>query len=389
VISELRLFNLHLRQLYQDLIAPSNALGQVRRRDTVHLWRNNREISMNIVWIACQHGPVPRFFGVLPRQIGGFAMRIALVFLLSILIARPCDAWWEGGHHLIAVMAYELLSEGEQHELQTILAAHPRIAEDFMPPMNVSGPEETNLWRIGRAAYWPDVARSQPKFTRPNWHYQLGATLTVGENVNVPKTPGAVPESATLDTENLHIAQAVELCRTVLRDKTRPLSDRALAICWLAHLVGDAHQPCHAGSLYFAGLFPEGDRGANFIPTKQSDNLHFLWDGLLGAQFDAGDVRRRARTIASESQLWGDATRAAQKEGGLNPLTWLAESGEFGRSHVYAPEILTAVESAARESRRLEMIDLSESYLKAAGEAARIRAAFAAHRLAAVLREGL
>jgi hypothetical protein len=273
--------------------------------------------------------------------------------------------------------------------LQTILAAHPRITEDFAVPIQVIGLEETNPWRIGRAAYWPDVARSQPRFTRPSWHYQLGATLAVGDNVNVPKTPGPVPESATLDTENLHIAQAVELCRKILRDKTQPVSDRALAICWLAHLVGDAHQPCHAGSLYFAGIFPEGDRGANWIPTKQGDNLHFLWDGLLGQQFDAGDVRRRARTIASESQLWSDAAGAAQKERGLDPLTWLAESSEYGRSHVYTPEILTAVEAAARASQRLPMLDLSEGYLKAAGEVARIRAAFAGHRLAAILREGL
>ena len=316
-------------------------------------------------------------------------IRIAMALLVSILIARPCSAWWEGGHHLIAVMAYELLSEGEQHELQTILAAHPRITEDFVPPIQVIGPEETNLWRIGRAAYWPDVARSQPKFTRPNWHFQLGATLAVGAPVNVPKISGAVPESATLDTENLHIAQAVELCRKVLRDKTRPNSDRALAICWLAHLVGDAHQPCHSGSLYFAGIFPDGDRGANFIPTKQSENLHFLWDGLLGQQFDAGDVRHRSRTIVSESQLWSDAAKAAQKDGGLDPLTWLAESSEYGRSHVYTREVLSAVEAATRASQKLEMIELSEGYLQGAGEVARIRAAFAAHRLAAILRQGL
>jgi hypothetical protein len=315
-------------------------------------------------------------------------MRIAFVVLVTVLLARTCDAWWEGGHHLIAVMAYELLSESEQNELQTILQSHPRFAEDFVTPMNVMGREEEQLWRIGRATYWPDVARSQPKFTRPNWHYQLGATLKVGDQINVPAAPGPFPQTATLDTENLHIAQAVELCRKVLRDKTAVSSDRALAICWLGHLVGDAHQPCHSGSLYFAGVFPDGDRGANLIPTKQQENLHFLWDALLGPQFDAGDVSRRARTIAADQQLWTDAKKAAQQERGLNPLTWLAESSEYGRSHVYAPEVLSAVEMAARTSQKLEMLDLSEAYLKAAGEVARIRVAFAAHRLAAILREG-
>lgn len=316
-------------------------------------------------------------------------MRLVVAFLLALFVVRSCEAWWEGGHHLIAVMAYELLSESEQQELQSILNAHPRIAEDFIPPPNVTGSDEVNLWRIGRAAYWPDVARSQPTFTRPNWHYQLGATLVVGEKVTVPKTPGPLPETATLETETLHIAQAIELCRKVFRDKTKSNSDRALAICWLGHLVGDSHQPCHAGSLYYAGVFPEGDRGANFIPTKQADNLHFLWDGLLGPQFDAGDVRRRARTISSDRQLWRDATNASVKTGGLDPLNWLEESGNYGRSHVYAPEVLIAVKAAAESAQKVEMIDLSEAYLKAAGEVATIRAAFAAHRLAKILEEGL
>ena len=316
-------------------------------------------------------------------------MRIATAFLFVMFVVRSSDAWWEGGHHLIAVMAYELLEEGEQQELQRLLSAHPRISEDFISPINVVGPEEINLWRIGRAAYWPDIARSQPQFTRPTWHYQLGATLAIGSKVNVPQTPGEVPESATLDSENLHIAQAVQLCRRVLRDKSKSDSDRALAICWLAHLVGDAHQPCHAGSLYFADIFSDGDRGANLIPTKQGENLHFFWDGILGPKFDAEDIRRRARTISQEGQLWSDSMTAAQKDSGLNPLTWLAESSEYGRSHVYTTEILSAVEAAARESLKLEMLDLSESYVKAASEVANLRAAFAAHRLALILREGL
>ena len=29
----------------------------------------------------------------------------------------------------------------------------------------------------------------------------------------------------------------------------------------------DAHQPCHAGSLYAESVFPEGDRGANTTIT--------------------------------------------------------------------------------------------------------------------------
>jgi hypothetical protein len=190
-------------------------------------------------------------------------MQAKIAFLTIVLSVQSCFAWSEGGHHLIAVMAFETLSPDQQFELSTILKSHPRFAEDFNVPEKIHEPAEIQRWLVGRAGYWPDVARSQPTFTRPSWHYQLGAALVVGEPVNVPATPGPLPADATMETGNLHIAQAMQLCRSVLKDKTRPNSERALAICWLIHLVGDSHQPCHAGSLYYAKVFPEGDRGAN------------------------------------------------------------------------------------------------------------------------------
>lgn len=317
-------------------------------------------------------------------------MKLVAAFLFAILVAQPCQAWWESGHQIIALLAYDLLSEEQQRQLQQILQEHPRLKEDFVTPTKSAGLVEIERWRVGRAGYWPDVARSQEKYNRPNWHFQLGATLVVGDVKNVPANPGPAPAGASLETHELHLAQAVEVCRKVLRDKGRSPRDHALVVCWLAHLVADAHQPCHAGSLYAAGVFPEGDRGANLIPTKQVKNLHALWDSLLGDQYDPGDIRRRCDTIRSDAVHWTHAKLAAGRREGLNPLTWLAESSEFGRSHVYTPEVLERVDTVARGlTRKVEMIDLPEDYLKAAGELARIRAAFAAHRLALIWSEDL
>ncbi len=40
-----------------------------------------------------------------------------------------------------------------------------------------------------RVGYWPDVARSQPEYNRPTWHYELGPTLVFGDKLvtNFPK----------------------------------------------------------------------------------------------------------------------------------------------------------------------------------------------------------
>jgi hypothetical protein len=315
-------------------------------------------------------------------------LRIAVPFLIVVLVAQPCFAWWEAGHHIVALLAYDLLDREQQQKLVTILKQHPRLAEDFAVPEKGFGAEDR--WLVGRAGYWPDVARSQPEFTRPKWHYQLGATLVIGDPQNVPKSPIGFPPQASMDSADLHIAQAVDVCRRVVRDGNRPDAERAVALCWVAHLVGDAHQPCHAGSLYHEKVFPEGDRGGNQVPTKQHSNLHAVWDSLLGTRYDAGDIERRCRTIRSDAEHWRSSEQAARQPLGLDPLTWLAESAEYGRTDVYTAEVLMPVDVVARGlTPKIEPIDLSDDYLKSAGKLARQRAGHAAQRLAAILREDL
>src|SRR5262249_13992287 len=74
--------------------------------------------------------------------------------------------------------------------------------------------------------------------------------------------------------------------------KSRSVSDedKAVALSWVFHLVGDVHQPLHAATLY-NGQFPRGDRGGNSI--KFSAGLRMRTHGAkeLHGYFDAlGDV---------------------------------------------------------------------------------------------------
>jgi hypothetical protein len=316
-------------------------------------------------------------------------MRRFLLWIAVVLTTVPAYGWSESGHHLVALLAFDHLSADEQKQLLELLAAHPRYVEDFTPPPKV---RDSDRFRVGTAGYWPDIAREQPEYNRPNWHYQLGATLTMGDPAKyvVHETPGPCPANATLETRNLHIAQAVELCRRVMADKNAPTRDRAIALCWLAHLVGDAHQPCHAGSMYVAGLFPEGDRGANSIPTKQKNNMHALWDGLLGGRYDEGVMNRRVKWIDGKPDYEGLGKEVMARSNTLDPLTWLTESRAHSVQVAYTPEVLGPVK-AAMESPLTELLPIhfSKAYLKRAGNLAQHRAAEAGYRLAAVWREGL
>ncbi len=319
------------------------------------------------------------------------AMRKLILCLFAILAACPLPAMArsESGHHLVALLAFDHLSSAEQKQLLAILAAHPRYVDDFTPPPKI---RDADRFRIGTAGYWPDIARSQENYNRPNWHYQLGATLELGDalQLQVHKTPGPCPLNANLKTGDLHIAQAVELCRRVMADKNAPPADRAIALSWLAHLVGDAHQPCHAGSLYAEGLFPEGDRGANSIPCKQKNNMHALWDGLLGNNYSEGVLNRRVKWISGKPDYEASGKAALAKDNPLDPLTWLAESREASKEFAYTPEVLGPVKAAMESgTKELAPINFSEAYLQRAGNLAQHRAAEAGFRLSEVWRECL
>ncbi|MEM8945048.1 MAG: S1/P1 nuclease [Planctomycetota bacterium] len=305
--------------------------------------------------------------------------------LIVLVLASTARAWSESGHHIVALLAYDRLQGAEQTALVTLLESHPRYAEDFQPPEKIAN---RTRWRVGVLGYWPDIARHQPAYNRPKWHYHLGANFVIGDRskVKVPAQAWQLPEFATLDTKDLHIAQAIKLCFRVASDKSQSASDRAIALSWVAHLVGDAHQPCHSGSLYAESVFPDGDRGANTIKVKQSGNLHALWDGLLGGRVEEGDVNRRLASIATDDALHELATRADDPEVVL-PGVWLDESERYALLCVYSKEVLQTVKAVQRGlTEEMPVINLSDKYLEIAGRVARMRAYQAGIRLAKLWR---
>jgi hypothetical protein len=165
----------------------------------------------------------------------------------------------------------------------------------------------------------------------------------------------------------------VKHCLVTLEGDATP-SDKALAYCWLFHLVGDLHQPLHTTAL-FSERFPTGDRGGNLIQTVQARNLHSLWDGLLGRQHRPNDVKREVAELRAVRTTWTINCGGSVED-------WIEESHEVAKAVVYTPEVIAAAEQAGQGAK----ITLSQEYLTAAGERARPRIVTAGRRLAILLR---
>lgn len=303
--------------------------------------------------------------------------------LLLALLPSLAPAWSPCGHHVIALIAYDLLDGPQQAALVQRMKQHPRFGEDFDPPASVNNRLRHQIGFLGN---WADTVRSLPEYGRPKWHYHLGATLVVGDRdrCEVPAERDPLPP-ADLSTEEMHLRQALATCGKIAGDASEPAADRALALAWLAHLVADSHQPCHTGSLYAAGVLAEGDRGGNEIKLRNGRNLHALWDGLMGRRYDENRVRREVLEILSDQELVAAASSRAQGEPLANVSQWLLEGQRLGREHVYTNEVLAPVRAVSEgRTESLPEIRVSEEYLQRAGRVARLQACTAGHRLARV-----
>ena len=170
--------------------------------------------------------------------------RLIASLILAMAVVAPAHAWGKTGHRVVGAVAQTYLSQTADSAVKDIL-----------------GPEG-----IAEASDWPDFMRSSPDdFWRSEanpYHY---VTIPVGLTYAQVTPP---PEGDAIT--------ALARFRAIAIDPTASLEDRQLALRFIVHLVGDLHQPLHAGN--------GTDRGGNqFICTFFEDmtNLHEVWDELL------------------------------------------------------------------------------------------------------------
>ena len=325
--------------------------------------------------------------------------------VLTLVFAIPSHsalAWDSVGHRITAAVALHFTSEETRDGLLSILAAHPRYREDFlqqMPAFIESGDATARAqWLLGQAAYWPDVARGltdgdRRRYNRPQWHYTdgswvrgsapLSGNLYVGISA-FPEQQGELSSNVVNEDDAHNVVTALDYNTQVLSDASRPMAERAIALCWVLHLIGDIHQPLHTGSLYSAHTLVDGDRGGNRIPVQlpggpsgRDLNLHSLWDLAL-REFGVSDSLPPIL-----QQVSGFST--PRISGMTSDWTaWMGESRQILRTQVYTETMKSVVREA--DDRQLEELDqpivIDSDYLNRMQRLARQRLGLAGLRLA-------
>jgi hypothetical protein len=203
---------------------------------------------------------------------------------------------------------------------------------------------------LAEAAIWPDHEGRSIRDFDP-LHY-----VTISENADGYDQARDCPERNCM-------VEALKWFSTVVADKNAPIMMRRLALHYVAHLVGDMHQPLHAGRTK-----DSGGTGIRVSYRGATTNLHFFWDTDL-VEMETGTEEEVAKRLTANLT---EAERLKWQAGG--PTQWTNESLMLVRSHAY--DIGPSVE-------------LSDDYVEKARPIVRRRLAQAGIRLAWLLNVAL
>lgn len=331
-------------------------------------------------------------------------MRRPIAFFLALIIflstVTPSLAWNATGHMLVALVAYENLSPAKQRAVVSLIKKHERFNKDFrdrMPATVKKMPQAAqDKWIFMQAATWPDIARGirLPKnrtrkvvYHHAVWHYINQPLFLSEEDRTAMEGHITVPldQNWKVGQEPQNIAQAYKKNIHELKTSSS-LPDKAIAMCWVIHLVGDIHQPLHSSALFSQDQFPKGDHGGNSI-LLSGKPLHSYWDSLLG-NGTAMTTLQKLNTGLKNSMNVGDVGKEAVKS--MDFGKWIDESADLAADHAYTTKIRKAVQDVEvpEEDGKIDVGAQSQEYRDDATSIAEKRIVEAGFRLAKVI-EGL
>jgi len=188
------------------------------------------------------------------------------IFSLCVFFAAPALGWWCEGHETVALVAGKHLSPAAS-------AAVAKLLKDY-PALTPRACKDSQTDPMAIASTWADDVKKSEK--TGSWHYMdipLGLKkgdpeeycVPIGPSVNGGERPGC-------------ILSALRSAVNILHSEKESDEEKATALRYLIHLVGDLHQPLHTTS--------NNDQGGNCTPVQFFDepkvsNLHSLWDGMV------------------------------------------------------------------------------------------------------------
>lgn len=229
----------------------------------------------------------------------------ALVCAVWVAVGSPTSlqAWGAQGHRLVGLLAARYLTSAAKQNVQRLLVNQTLADVSTWADDYLVGNNQTSFWHYVNI---PPDARSYDR------------------DRDCPRQPG-VAVGARGDVWRDCIVDRIRYHEERLADARLDRIDRAVALKFLVHFVGDLHQPFHATAV---------ERGGNGIlvrvfgadtcggpPARPAPcNLHSVWDTQIIAHHGLDDRQYLARL----ERLVSDRRLRSRPQG--TPQDWAMES---------------------------------------------------------------
>lgn len=275
--------------------------------------------------------------------------RIRLGSLICVVVAvvggnAAVSAWGVQGHRLVGLIAANHLSSNAKRNVEWLLA--PETLADV--------------------ASWADEVQGGITQTSP-WHYVNipPDARSYDRDRDCPRQPGVAAGSRN-DAWRDCIVDRIRYHEERLADARLDRADRATALKFLVHFVGDVHQPLHASAIERGGngilvrVFGSDTCGSD--PARPSPcNLHSVWDSLLLSHRGLDDrafaavLERRVRDDGLLSKPVGTAAEWAMESLIISNAILLPQQGTVDDAY-YAKHIGTVEQRLALAGARLAQV---------------------------------
>ena len=234
----------------------------------------------------------------LPRNAKRRIAALGMATTLAIGCASPAFAWGPKGHMIVARLAAAQLTPQARAAVQRLL---PEL-------------DARQLWQV--ASWADDLRDTDPALFQQTKRLHFVNFHSADCDYDPPR-----------DCRNGECAVAgIEKYSAILANRNNPPAERAQALAFVVHLVGDIHQPLHADYRH--------DAGGNDYQVRwrgEGSNLHRVWDSAM-----------------LDTRHWSAARYAAYLErattpvdSGGTPTDWAEQScrldrddGVYPRGHV-------------------------------------------------------
>jgi hypothetical protein len=228
----------------------------------------------------------------------------AVVLVLAVASAVRLQAWSAQGHRLVAQIASERLTPTARRNVEWLLGAQSLADVSSWADRYNDGVYQTFYW------HFVNIPADAPGYDRDR---------------DCPRQP-TVAEGTRPDAWRDCVIDRIRYNRERLADLSLDRADRAIALKFLVHFVGDLHQPFHALGVGHGGndipVTVFGSETCGNFPC----NLHSVWDGGLVAHRGLDD----ARYVTALNEMIRQ--RGWESRSGGTPTEWAMQSHDAAKA---------------------------------------------------------